>query len=103
MDQLDNDFMSLEDEMQCVPKEEMGREQAEQISDLQTYHHDIHQHMLTMGSVMNTFQVYLSLAQKIQEATGLVEDVHVCFGSSHELESRRVSLQVMGGCGDGGV
>ena len=92
LDQLDNNFMSLEDEM---PGEELGRDQVEQISDLQTYHHDIQQYLQTMGLVVGTFQGYLSLAQKIQEVAVLLEDACVCFGSSHELESRRVALQVM--------
>ena len=95
LDQLDNNFMSLEDEMQCVPGEELGRDQARQISDLQTYHHDIQQHLQTMGLVVGTFQGYLSLAQKIQEVAILLKDACVCFGSSHELEARRVALQVM--------
>ena len=49
----------------------------------------------TSGGVVNTFQVYLDLARKIQEASAMVNDAAQCFGSSHELESKRVALQVM--------
>ena len=93
--QLDNDFMSVEDEMQNVPAEDLSEGTGEEISELQVYHHDIQQLLQTSGGVVNTFQVYLDLARKIQEASAMVNDAAQCFGSSHELESKRVALQVM--------
>ena len=81
-----------------MPAKELGKEQAEEMSELQTYHHDVQQHLQTMGSVVHTFQVYLSLAQRVQDVTALVKEASVFFGSSHELESSRVSLQVISLC-----
>ena len=82
--------------MQSVSAEELSEEMREEIGELQEYHHDIQGHLQTLGTVVNIFRVYLDLAVKLREASAVVNDAAMFFGSVHELESKRVVLQVMG-------